>query len=186
VNRFPSDELVVFLRRVDLELKNPCRVVLVGGAVISLGYRGEHATYDLDYVKADLEFAAVCERVRASMASPVVVQSVGGVLVAPYDYEDRLQPLTRFSFERLTLLIPEAHDFAIMKLGRGTEHDLQGIQEVHGVQPLSLPTLIERYRDSLTQVIGSGREFKYSFLALVERLFSEEEALQLDVDLEPH
>jgi hypothetical protein len=151
-----------------------------------LAYEGRHATYDLDYIDADAGFEAACEKARRRMASPIAVQKVGGVFVAPYDYEGRLRPLIQPGFERLTLLVPEAHDFAIMKLGRGTDHDLQGVQEVHGVHPLSLPTLVERYKDSLTQVIGNPRAFKGSFLALVELLFSEEDAFGLEAELEPH
>ena len=49
--------------------------------------------------------------------------------------------------------------------------------------PLSLPTLVSRYEESTPQFIGHPANLKLSFLALVARLFGEEEAKRVDREI---
>ncbi len=73
---------------------------------------------------------------------------------------------------------PERHDLAIMKLARGTEHDLQGVEEIHRVSPLELETLLARFAE--TYVTGRREDFQLSLLLLVERLFGKDTADALE------
>jgi hypothetical protein len=70
-----------------------------------------------------------------------------------------------------------------MKVARGEAHDLEAIEEIHRISPLSLVTLISRYEESGPQFIGHPANLKLSFPALVARLFGEEEAKRVDPEI---
>jgi hypothetical protein len=70
-----------------------------------------------------------------------------------------------------------------MKVARGETHDLEAIEEIHRISPLSLATLISRYEESRPQFIGHPSNLKLSFLALVARLFGEDEATRIEREI---
>jgi hypothetical protein len=179
VNKFATGQLLEGLRAVDNELTQTCDIVLIGGAVLSLSYDAQHATKDIDCVRADAAFWESYRKVRSRDATLPPVEQVG-IYTAPYDFEDRLEEVKSLGLARLRVWIPERHDLAIMKLARATEHDLAGLESVHAASPFSLETLIERFKESKTRVIGDFAAFKLNFLAGVERLFGAEAAQRTD------
>jgi hypothetical protein len=56
-------------------------------------------------------------------------------------------------------------------------------EEIHRISPLSLATLVSRYEESRPQFIGHPANLKLSFLALVARLFGEEEARRVETEI---
>ena len=68
----------------------------------------------------------------------------------------------------------------LLKTARAEAHDLDAVEDIHRAHPLSLETLIERYRETLPQVMGPKSRFKLNFLAVIARLFGEDEALVLE------
>ena len=94
-----------------------------------------------------------------------------------------MRPLPIRGLKRLQILVPEAHDVALMKVARGEAHDLEAIEEIQRISPLSLSTLISRYEESRPQFSGHPASLKLSFLALVARLFGEEEAKRVDGEI---
>jgi hypothetical protein len=179
--KYSRSELEGFLRLLDRELAQPVTVTIIGGAAIGLVWNTTHATTDIDLASGGQEalWAAVK---RAQRLHPIPVQTVPFV-VAPYHYEERRTPYSVYGATRLTILIPERHDLAIMKTGRAEAHDLQAVADVHAREPLDLETLVLRYYDALTQVTGSADDFRVNFLALVERLFGTSAAEQIQARL---
>lgn len=166
---FAPRELEAFLLQLDRELARPVTVTVIGGAAIGLLYDTRHTTADIDLTPIGLkEFWEAVDR--AQRTYPVPLQTVA-FFVAPYDYEDRRVRLSLDGLDRLTILVPEAHDLAIMKAGRAEAHDLAAVADLHARSPLDLESLIRRYHDARTQVTGSLGDFSLNFLALVERLF---------------
>jgi hypothetical protein len=166
---YDPKELEAFLRLLDRELTSPVTITVIGGAAIGLVYDTRHATTDIDLIPIGLKaFWAAVDR--AQQVHPVPLQAVS-FFVAPYDYEDRRSPLPLEGLERLTVLVPEAHDLVIMKAGRAEAHDLAAVADIHARRPLDLETLVLRYYDARTQVTGSLADFTLNFLAVVERLF---------------
>jgi hypothetical protein len=162
-------ELQEFLRLLDREVPGAMTITVIGGAAIGLLYDTRHATADIDLTPIGLKgfWEAVA---RTQRIYPVPLQTVA-FFVAPYDYEERRVRLPLEGLERLTVLVPEEHDLAIMKAGRAEAHDLAAVADVHAKRPLDLETLIHRYYDARTQVTGSPEDFALNFLALVERLY---------------
>jgi hypothetical protein len=133
------------------------------------------------------DFEKFLRLVDEELAEPFTTIVVGGAAIGivqpPYEYEDRLRPLPIRGLKRLQILVPEAHDLALMKVARGEAHDLEAIEEIHRILPLSLATLVSRYEESRPQFIGHPANLKLSFLALVARLFGEEEARRVDREI---
>lgn len=201
MRRFTTTECEDFLRAIDAELEAPCEVVLVGGGAVALKYKGSHATTDLDLwsvsgppaerVGATTPAAAsrggfweAVERARATAAGPVPVQKAS-IAEPPYAFEDRLIALSIPGLTKLRVLVPEAHDLVLMKIARGEAHDLDAVEDIHRAAPLDLDTLVARYRETTTQVMGSVELHRLNFLAAVARLFGEKAAERVDVDTAP-
>ena len=141
-------EIEAFLRAVDAQLTRPVEVIVVGGAVIALRFVGTHFTSDIDVwgsVDERLQAAVAAVNEKAVRAMPVQPVHVGS---APRTFEDRLVRVEIAGLKRLGVYVPEAHDFAIMKLARGYAHDLDAVEDVHRAAPLRLDTLVARYEET--------------------------------------
>ncbi len=169
--RFAARHFVDLLQRIDAELEKPITVVAIGGAVLGLTCLDEYVTTDLDVISTrEPAFWSAVDRARAKMADPPLVQAVS-IHQPPYDFEDRLTPFPIPGAAKLTVLIPDLHDVALMKMGRGEEHDLAALEGVHAIRPFSLEQLVSAYVETRVQYIGRVSELKLNFLALVARLF---------------
>ncbi|MBI5545689.1 MAG: hypothetical protein HY901_17515 [Deltaproteobacteria bacterium] len=178
--RYAQDEMEQFLRQVDAELARPCTIVLIGGAALSLGYHSSHATTDMDlWSPSRGPFWTAVEKVKKRDPASVPIERAA-IAEPPYNFEDRLVSLELKGLARLSVQIPEAHDLVLLKTARAEAHDLDAVEDIHRTHPLSLETLIERYRETLPQVMGPKSRFKLNFLAVVARLFGEDEALELE------
>lgn len=183
MHRFRPSEFEGLLRLIDEEMTEPCTVVVVGGAAIGLAYAPGHSTMDIDLMPVRSKpFWDAVERAQQRLEARVPVEAVG-IVQPPYEYEDRLRPLPIAGLKFLHVLVPEAHDLALMKVARGEAHDLAAIEEIHRISPLSLVTLASRYEESRPQFIGHPANLRLSFLALVAKLFGEGEAERLDREI---
>lgn len=179
---FSAEEIATFLRGVDAQLGAGTAIEVIGGAAIALLLSARRATKtkDIDLGRrAEKHFMEACERARAATGLDIPI-SPAGVHTAPYDYEDRLRPLAIAGLRHLTIYIPERHDLAVMKLARSDEHDLAAVEEMHRDAALDLNTLVDRYRETLTQLTEPEGMFRWKFLNLIERLFGEERASEVE------
>lgn len=203
--KFTTQECEDFLRRIDAELDGPCEIVLVGGGAVALKFKGSHATTDLDLWSVSesrpprprrarkrkkapgLEvlsrtdgFWGAVGRATSKTAEPVPVQKAT-IVEPPYSFEDRLTPLAIAGLTKLRILVPEAHDLVLMKIARAEAHDLDAVEDIHKASPLDLDTLVGRYRETTSQVVGSVEMHRLNFLAAVARVFGEQAAERVDV-----
>lgn len=190
MRRFTTTECQDFLRRIDAELDAACEIVLIGGGAVALKFKGTHATTDLDLwsvseVKTTRGgFWEAVERARDSVDEPVPVQKAT-IAEPPWSFEERLTPVVLAGLTRLRVLVPEAHDLVLMKVARAEAHDLEAIEDIHRASPLSLDTLIDRYKETTSQVVGSLASHRLNFLAAVARLFGDAAAQRADESTAP-
>lgn len=175
MKKFPPDELLEFLSLVDEELPGETDLVIAGGAAIAIAYSvTAHVTGDIDVLHAGKHFWNACEAATKHAKKQIPVsQRAAGIAALPMGYEERQLLVEKKRFKNLNLFVPERHDLAMMKIGRGDEHDLAGLEDVHKAAPFDLDTLIERYWETVEHRIGRADDFRYAFLSLVERLFSD-------------
>lgn len=185
---YSPDDLKRFLQSVDKHLSDHVKILVIGGSAASLGYGVRTSTKDIDLYETDEEdyehFLEACSLAEEDTQLDIPVEMVG-VGDAPYNYEDRLQKDETLGLTWLELEYPEKHDLALMKIIRGYEHDIQHIKEVHANHQLDLDTLVERFRDEMGHVVGVGSEqLQHKFLLMIEEVFGEEEADQVETILD--
>jgi len=172
VRYYVRAEIERFLRAVDLALKRPATVVVIGGGAAALKYRIDDPTTDIDTFNglgAELKRAIVAARKATGLAVPFEQSAVAD---GPYDFEDRLlRAMPRLA--RLTVLVPERHDLALMKTVRGDQADFAKLQAIHHRKPFDLSVLLRRYEEEMGHVVIDPRRLRGNFLALVESLFPE-------------
>jgi len=157
---------------VDAALGRQVGVVIIGGAAAAVHYGIDLGTHDIDtWTSIQEELARAVEQARTGTGLPLPFAK-SGVADGPYDFESRLERALPH-LQRLVVQVPEKHDQALMKVIRGYEHDLDGIEAIHRRSPLELETLLKRYRDEMGAVVGAPRRLRGQLLALVDRLFPE-------------
>ena len=171
--KLEASALFEFLGRVDRELAAPSIIFLIGGSAVSI-IDPAHSTSDVDLLSpGSVEFDAAVARLGAR-GEPVLPIQVVGIAEGPEGLEERAQKIALEGATQLTVLVPERHDLAIMKLARGYEHDLQALEDIHRLHPFEVETLVARYQ--ATEVVGPRRRFALALLDLVARLFGDDEA----------
>ena len=183
--KHPPTEIERFVRAVDAALTEPASILVIGGAAAVLGYGATRPTDDIDtfhQVQPEIQRAVAAARTATQLNIPV---SFAAVADAPYDFEDRLAPVTGLGLTRLTVVVPERHDLALMKMLRGYEHDVEVIEQIHRRQPLSLDVLRSRFSGEMGHVIADPRIVRLNFYLVVERLFGREQAVAVRAELEP-
>jgi hypothetical protein len=179
VRYYVRAEIERFLRAVDRALKRPATIVVIGGGAAALKYRIDDPTMDIDTFNAlgaDLRRAIDAARKVTGLAMPF---EQSGVADGPYGFEDRLlRVMPRLA--RLTVLVPERHDLALMKTVRGDQADFAKLQAIHDRKPFDLSVLVRRYEEEMGHVVIEPRRLRGNFLALVESLFPEAVTLAED------
>lgn len=169
---FLRDELVRFLEAVDAALERPIDIVVIGGAAAAVQYGVEDGTHDIDtWTNVEEELARAVEQARRSTGLSLPFAK-SGVADGPYEFESRLERALPH-LRRLVVKVPERHDLALMKVIRGYEHDLDGIEAMHRRSPLELDVLLERYSHEMGAVVTDPRRLRGQLLALIGRLFPE-------------
>jgi hypothetical protein len=172
VRYYVRAEIERFLRAVDLALKRPATVIIIGGGAAALKCRIDDPTTDIDTFNAlgaDLRRAIDAARKATGLAMPF---EQSGVADGPYDFEDRLlRAMPRLA--RLTVLVPERHDLALMKAVRGDQADFAKLQAIHERKAFNLSVLLRRYEAEMGHVVIDPRRLRGNFLLLVESLFPE-------------
>jgi hypothetical protein len=167
---FSKDELLHFLRAVDGALSEPIELTIIGGAAAALHYGATQVTNDID--TWDRLTAVVLKAVREATEKTglkVPVNQVG-IAECPYFYQERLVKL-KLRFKRLVVRVPERHDLALMKMARGTQHDLAVLEQMHIVKPFDLDTLLVRFEEEMGETIAPDRVLRPLMRMLIERLF---------------
>jgi Nucleotidyltransferase of unknown function (DUF6036) len=180
----PPTEIERFVRAIDANLAEPASILVIGGAAAVLGYGATRPTDDIDtfhVVQPEIRRAVEAARAATRLNIPV---SFAAVAEAPYDFEDRLTPLTDLGLTRLTVVVPERHDLALMKMLRGYQHDIEVIEQIHQRQPLSLDVLRSRFGSEMSHVLADPRIVRLNFYLVVERLFGREQAVAVRAELE--
>ena len=152
-------EIERFLRAVDRALKRPETVIIIGGGAAALKYRIDDPTTDIDTFNAlgaDLRRAIDAARKATGLAMPF---EQSGVADGPYDFEDRLlRAMPRLA--RMTVLVPERHDLALMKAVRGDQADFAKLQAIHERKPFDLSVLLRRYEEEMGHVVIDPRRLR--------------------------
>jgi hypothetical protein len=172
VRYYARAEIERFLRAVDKALKRRATIIVIGGGAAALKYGIDDSTTDIDTFNAlGAELRRAIEAAREATGMPMPFGQ-SGVADGPYGFEDRLLRALP-SLKRLTVVVPERHDLALMKTVRGDQADFAKLRAIHERTPFDLSLLLQRYEEEMSHVVIDPRRLRGNFLALVESLFPE-------------
>lgn len=172
---FVAGEIETFLRSLDRQLKEPFRLVVIGGAAAALSFKTTSGTLDIDAANDVSAIETASQTARAETNLVIPLSSVGGVFDAPYEYESRLGRVSISGLRRLEILVPEKHDWALMKIVRLNEKDRRDIREVRKEIGLEKAVFLSRMEGEMTHVAPRKRLFD-QFLVMMEELYGPAEA----------
>ncbi len=153
-----------FLRDLDQIAQGPTELHCIGGFVVTMFYGFDRETRDIDCLDArshtnlDEMFRRGQEGSGLHKKHHVYLQRVTIIEACPDDYETRLTEMYAGSLEKIRLFAPEAHDLALMKLGRNSERDREDVKYLARTGHITAEQLQDRY----------DREMR-SYIALPER-----------------
>jgi hypothetical protein len=182
--RFYIEELQRFLRLVDAELPKPCTIVVVGESALSLAYCPAHAIVDIEVWSAsDRVIWTAAERASEKIARPIHLRQALGGGRRGMTFEGRLRPSSMEGLPLLTVLVPEAHDLALLNAARGVTP--AAAAELHLSQPLFLRTLLERHDEMKSDESVPEERARIGLLEVIAKLFGDAKAREIERCVQP-
>ena len=184
MKRFGREDLLAFLRAVDRHAPKDATLVIIGGAAATLSFGAPGGTIDIDTANSvkTLETACASARKESGLGIPLGYASV---FDAPYEYESRLQRLPLKGLRNLKVLVPEKHDWALMKIVRFEDKDLAHLKAAAAGVGFDLRIFEDRFLSEMTHVLPRER-LVHHFLAMVEELFGDAEAARVEKGIRAH
>ena len=178
MKQFGGAEITRFLKAVDRHAEGPFRIVVIGGAAAALSYGARGGTIDIDTASnvAGLQGACAAARKETGLDLPV-----GFVPIAesPWEYESRLRRVAIRGLRKLNVWVPEKHDWALTKITRLLEKDIEDILEVSGTAGFDKSVFLKRFIEEMTHIEPRVRLVR-QFLAMMEELYGEAEADRME------
>jgi hypothetical protein len=184
MRRFTRDELQAFLKSVDKYATKNSKLVLIGGAAATLSFGSAGGTVDIDTANNVSSLERACEAARIETGLPIPL-GYASVFDAPYEYESRLNRLALRGMRKLTVLVPEKHDWALMKVVRFEDKDLEQIKTASKSVGLDLTVFEERFLTEMTHIEPRTR-LMIHFLAMIEELYGDDEASRMEQAIKRH
>jgi hypothetical protein len=171
---FTPEEIRAFFEALGESFDGPAQLVVVGGAGAILRHGATRPTVDIDTYSVPVPDGFVAAITRARERTKLIIPiEHPAVADTPWNYQERLEPVTGLKAGRLTILVPERHDLALMKVMRSYRKDLDVIAEMHRVNPFDLETFVRRFTDEMTHVISDEKVLRQKFLLCVQELFGD-------------
>jgi hypothetical protein len=131
----------------------------IGGFVITRKFGFQRQTLDLDVLSMRPRAQSELFLEKAGKGSELhrkhhVYLDAVPVIDHPEDYETRLTELYPRQFSYIRLLAPEAHDLALMKLGRNIERDREDVKFLARQGYITAEGLERRYKDEMRSYIA--------------------------------
>ncbi len=175
---FSNESIRNFLVAMDRFSDRKRVLILIGGSAAALAYGIHHFTKDIDIFLdgADID-AQELQRLQSEASQythldiPVELVSVAD---APYNYQDRLEKIESIgTLQFLDLYCLERHDFFLMKIIRGYEHDIEHLIEIHKSHAFSVDILCERFIKEMDHVMLDRRMLKNNFLNALSNIYAD-------------
>jgi hypothetical protein len=184
MKRFTREELRTFLKAVERHAPKHSRLVIIGGAAATLSFGVSGGTIDIDTANNVLDLDQACKAARNESGLQIPL-GLASVFDAPYEYESRLTRLVLPGLRKLKVLVPEKHDWALMKVVRFEDKDLEHIKAASRSVSLDLKTFEERFLTEMTHIEPRARLIIH-FLAMIEELYGEGEAARVQQAIKNH
>ena len=161
------------LRALDASGVGPSEVTLLGDAALALRTGSVSSLPSLEILPAlaPAALAALAPVLERHPFLATLAPASPDGTCAPLAWMERRIQVAVPRLERTRLLVPEPHDWAILRAERALATDLDAVEAHHRREPLRLVILVSRYLEAVGGSPEAERRLRPGFLALVERLF---------------
>lgn len=178
-SKFKASEVRQFLSALDRRLTAPFHVVAIGSTAAMFAFGLESDTRDFDtigYVDSVLEDWAETA-LQTGLDIPLDKVSVHE---PPSEFESRLRDLHTPEYKHIKITVPEKHDWALMKIARFLDKDIDHISDVAIRLGFSKEVFFERFLNEMWISNGNKGELIWSFVTMMEKLFGSKVAKEMD------
>jgi len=153
-----------FLRELDEVATQPVDFHCIGGFVVTKKYGFQRETRDIDvlsitpnaqrqaFMNKGAEGSELHQKYR------VYLDLVGVIQAYPEDYGTRLTEMYPRQLKRIRLFAPEAHDLALMKVGRNIERDRDDVKYLARQKLITPQELRSRYEKEMRSYISQPEQ----------------------------
>jgi hypothetical protein len=141
-----------FLGEIDNRLTAPLELHCIGGFALVFFYGLPRTTGDIDYytaIPSDLNLEELAGESSALHKKYKIYLHRVAVISLPEDYASRLSEMAMGEFKYLKLLVPDAYDYLLSKLQRGSQKDSDDALYLFRSRSLKSEILRERYQKEL-------------------------------------
>lgn len=184
---FSPDEIRTFLRALDKNVSAPVTIELIGSGAGMLAFGLTKDSKDIDLTKiSSKDFGQSWAKTQAETGLEIPAEIVG-IFDAPYDYESRRSALQNTGLKNIQILVPERHDWALMKMMRLSEKDVEHVVDVANRLGFDPDLFLSLFKDEMTHAIGDKGNLKFAFLSLMETLFGPtiQSKMKTSIDTDP-
>src|ERR1043165_7175424 len=172
-----------FFADIDESLKEQLALHCLGGFVMTILYRLDRPTEDVDVLPIGATAQTESLLRLAGEGSVLhkehkVYLQVVGVVTVPVNYEDRLKEMFPGTLKRLRLFALDPYDLALSKLERNTQRDRDDVKHLARTVPLDLNVLQERYQKELRPDLGSPRREDLTLKLWIEMFEEDHQAAE--------
>ncbi|MEZ4753551.1 MAG: DUF6036 family nucleotidyltransferase [Bdellovibrionota bacterium] len=176
---YTKKDLEKFLIALDKEVESKHKIVVIGGAAATLHYNSKQGTIDIDTYNSIANLKTAYERTIKKFPDLKIPLSAAVPAQGPVNLNDRLEKYSNSLIKNLEILIPEAHDWVLLKTSRCEEKDLADIKELSEVRNIDPSILQERFaNEMLPQNPGNDELLISAYLYMISVVFGEQIATQ--------
>lgn len=179
MRKFTPQEIKTFLISLDRRLTEPIYFEIIGSTAGMLAFGLDRDTKDFDTVVSIDAVAKAWSETISETGLDIPLDKVS-VHQPPDEYESRLQNLDTPGLKNIKICYPEKHDWAIMKIARSYDKDLEHILDVSLRLGFSHEIFLERFVNEMWMSHGYKGELIYLFVAAMEALFGPKRAKEMD------
>jgi len=173
-----------FLRELDNIATDSVDFHCIGGFVVTRQYGFQRETSDLDILSITPNVQLQDFIAKGAKGSElhrkyrVYLDLVSVIDAYPDDYETRLTEMYSGQLKRIRLLAPEAHDLALMKLGRNIERDREDVKFLARLKFITPEELRSRYEKEMRPYIAQPERRYDPVIELWVEMIREEAGLR--------
>ncbi|ABF41038.1 hypothetical protein Acid345_2037 [Candidatus Koribacter versatilis Ellin345] len=177
-----------FLKELDAVAAEQVDFHCIGGFVLTRQYGFMLETSDVDVLAIrptpllDQFLALGAKGSPLHRKHRIYLQLVTVIEAYPEEYEDRLSEMFPGALKHLRLLAPDPHDLVLMKVGRNSERDREGIKFLARKGLITSTELRTRYEKEMRPYIALPETRNDPVISLWQEMIDEEVAAQQHPD----
>ena len=170
--KFNAKEQRALLASIDKKLSRKVNIVIIGGSALSLKYNSKHSTEDIDTYGRSGDIDSLLDYAQQMTGFEIAIQNAG-VAYLPVNYKSRLVRILP-ECKKLIVFVPELHDFALSKIARSHENDLEAVDDLYSTGKLKEGVLFRRYFTEMEDLHGNQENLDYRFGYTMGKLYGQE------------